>query len=203
MAKKRTHKKNIVVKSTKRQIKIEKLTRIKEEFDKNQERPLSLDDVIIKLCSQHKRSFLLSESIIQELSDLSSLTGRTTNNLISSFLTSGIKDFRTRWTSAKEKMKNMKKNEILKANFAGSAEIRIDKVVKEIMNKNDKIKNPMKKVFISQTLLKKLTNGYVPSIKAYLEKNKEIIDSHHLKHNLTPRHNFSVEMLKKSQENKE
>lgn len=74
----------------------------------------------------------------------------------------------------------------------GSAYSRIGEFVKELMKKNDAAKKKEDKVFINQTYLVKNQGSNRDAIKGFLHLQKEMLDKHHKKHSLGPRHNIEV-----------
>lgn len=74
----------------------------------------------------------------------------------------------------------------------GSAYARIGEFVKELMKKNDLAKKKEDKVFINQTYLVKNQGSNRDAIKGFLHLQKEMLDKHHKKHSLGPRHNVEV-----------
>lgn len=74
----------------------------------------------------------------------------------------------------------------------GSAYARIGEFVKELMKKNDAAKKKEDKVFINQTYLVKNQGSNRDAIKGFLHLQKEMLDKHHKKHSLGPRHNVEV-----------
>jgi hypothetical protein len=63
---------------------------------------------------------------------------------------------------------------------------------------NDKVKLKDDKIYINQTTLLKIKKFSVPVVKRYLNNNKEILNQHHSKHDLTPNHNRDVANSKKT-----
>ena len=97
-------------------------------------------------------------------------------------------------------------NRIIKNNKLGKLEHkntlesnnRLDEVVKNIMLDNDKAKLKDDKIYINQTTLLKIKKFSVPVVKRYLNNNKEMLDQHHSKHDLTSNHNRDVANSKKT-----
>ena len=65
------------------------------------------------------------------------------------------------------------------------------------MSDNDKAKLKDDKIYINQTTLLKIKKFSVPVVKRYLNNNKELLNEHHLKHDLTSNHNRDVANFKK------
>ena len=97
-------------------------------------------------------------------------------------------------------------NRIIKNNKLGKLEHkntlesnnRLDEVVKSIMSDNDKAKFKDDKIYINQTTLLKIKKFSVPVVKRYLNNNKEILNQHHSKHDLSSNHNRDVANSKKT-----
>lgn len=97
-------------------------------------------------------------------------------------------------------------NRIIKNNKLGKLEHkqttesnnRIDEIVKNIMSDNDKTKLKDDKIYINQTTLLKIKKFSVPAVKRYLNNNKEILDQHHSKHDLSSNHNRDVANFRKT-----
>ena len=75
---------------------------------------------------------------------------------------------------------------------------RLDTIVKEIMLNNDNTKLKDDKIYINQTSLLKVKKFSVPVVKRYLNNNKEMLNQHHSKHDITPNHNRDVANSKKT-----
>ena len=75
---------------------------------------------------------------------------------------------------------------------AGTAYGRVEEFVREVMKKNDSQRSKDKKVFINQTYLLKNQGSNRAAIKGFLELNREMLEKHHKKHGLNPRHNLLV-----------
>ena len=65
------------------------------------------------------------------------------------------------------------------------------------MSDNDKAKLKDDKIYINQTTLLKIKKFSVPVVKRYLNNNKELLNEHHLKHDLTSNHNRDGANFKK------
>ena len=97
-------------------------------------------------------------------------------------------------------------NRIIKNNKLGKLEHkntlesnnRLDEVVKNIMSDNDKAKLKDDKIYINQTTLLKIKKFSVPVVKRYLNNNKELLNQHHSKHDLSSNHNRDVANSKKT-----
>jgi hypothetical protein len=80
---------------------------------------------------------------------------------------------------------------------AGSAYRRVEEFVKAVMKKNDSTKLKENKIFINQTYLIKNQGSNRDAVKGFLELNRELLESHHRKHGLRPRHNIEVNSYRK------
>ena len=97
-------------------------------------------------------------------------------------------------------------NRIIKNNKFGKLEHkhtmesnnRFDEVVESIMSNNDEVKLKVDKVYINQTSLLKIKKFSVPAVKRYLNNNKEMLDQHHFKHDLSSNHNREVANFRKT-----
>ena len=112
-------------------------------------------------------------------------------------------------------------NRIIKNNKSGKVEHiktieannKIDEIVKSIMLHNDNVELKEHKIYINQTALLKYvkenpiyskTNNEqiktfnVQVIKRYLTKNKDLLDQHHKKHDLTATHNRDIANFRKT-----
>ena len=65
------------------------------------------------------------------------------------------------------------------------------------MKKNDSTKLKENKIFINQTYLIKNQGSNRDAVKGFLELNRELLESHHKKHGLRPRHNIEVNSYRK------
>lgn len=74
----------------------------------------------------------------------------------------------------------------------GSAYQRIHEFVLKVMKKNDGTKKKEEKVFINQNYLTKNQGSNRTAIKGYLYLQQEVLEKHHKKHDLSPRHNVMV-----------
>ena len=89
-------------------------------------------------------------------------------------------------------LKNQKSNGTLDEFSAGSAYLRIHEFVTKLMKKNDSSKKKEDMVFINQTYLTKHQGSNRDAIKGYLQLHADVLDKHHKKHDLNPRHNLEV-----------
>ena len=176
----------------KKESKVEKKRRLLDEvqtkINEGLDKPISLNEVIIRLCESYQKSFQLSDEQKERLEEIEKITHRPQNHLLESILDMGMKYYASKF----EKASKMSKKDLRNSTAAGSANIKIDTFVKKIMKKNDKATNPRDKVYINQTYLTKEQGSNRRAIQAYLEANKEMLEEHHQKHELNPRHNFSV-----------
>lgn len=172
------------------------LAEVKGKMQQQAGAEISLNEVIIALCEHYSKSFPLIDDQNTRLEELVGVTKRSREYLLNSIVEMGLKYYASKW----EKAQGMSKQALRDSFSSGSAHQRIDDFVKKLMKKNDNAKEAKNKVHINQTYLLQHQGSNRGAIKAYLEVNKEMLDKHHAKHGLGPRHNFSVNSYHKRME---
>ena len=173
-----------VPKKTKTQKKKEILQSLCEKINLEKGFTPSLNEAIIFAAESFLNDLRLSTKQQKQLAEAASASKMTSQQILDKSCDWAYRFYCHKYSSASEPSS---------AEFsAGSAYQRIHEFVLKLMKKNDQCKKKEDKVFINQSYISKHQGSNRQAIKGHLAIHKELIDKHHKKHDLSPRHNVEV-----------
>jgi len=138
--------------------------------------------VIEFLVNHYNRTKRITPSLFKDLEEVSAEAHTSPEELMLDAIERRVKNLKGQMARL-EVLKDKTNEEIgLSKGVRGVAFTRIDNLVKQIMEENDKAHNWWEKSYITQTVLMHQLSTRAENVKRYLEKHQEEIDEHHKKH---------------------